>query len=630
MKILNLNDNNIFNLTTEIDDCSSIGIGGLSGSGKSTFCNAIYNESIHRIVSLLPKTEYRFLFPEQLATNCSANHIQNMPLVYYFRRNGFSNNPRSTLGTHSGLFKKIRLYFAGVHNKSSEFFSFNNSLMWCPKCKGRGSTSGITCNFCNGERFDQSIYEYSLNINGTNMCIVDVNKMTIQKLMNCAYSLNLDDNDIGLINNLIKLGLPYLSLDRIMGTLSGGETIRVFLAEFMSSCENALLILDEISTGLDKSSLLSVLTELGSLAANNQVWFIDHSDEVLYSNGQQLYFGPGSGNKGGKIVSNSPRPQAIIPDHKTPEDEDYFIFKKLKKRNINLSELKIPKKRITVITGKSGCGKSTLVHECILPYLKKYYKNVKAIVIGQDRNQSITSKSTISTFLGLKKELNKYDELIEHTPIEDIVDIIKKDKKIHQKIKSLLELGLGYLSLDRKVQSLSTGEFQSICLIEQLSPSFNKKTFEEEEKLIILDEPSKGLSQNILNLFMSKIRSILNDENNVTFLIIEHNQYIIECSDFVIDFLRISEEVRKLELTSIEKWKSAQIVPDFSKCRIPNKCTLLNSGIVKITQDADSEFEKYNLYYKGGLLKNFSSTAQWIYRDYNIDKITHFLKFFNR
>ena len=69
MKILNLNDNNIFNLTTEIDDCSSIGIGGLSGSGKSTFCNAIYNESIHRIVSLLPKTEYRFLFPEQLATN---------------------------------------------------------------------------------------------------------------------------------------------------------------------------------------------------------------------------------------------------------------------------------------------------------------------------------------------------------------------------------------------------------------------------------------------------------------------------------------------------------------------------------------------------------------------------------
>ena len=61
------------------------------------------------------------------------------------------------------------------------------------------------------------------------------------------------------ISNAVNLGLPYLSLERVMSTLSGGETLRALLSEFMASCDGALIILDEISTGLDKFSLLQVL-----------------------------------------------------------------------------------------------------------------------------------------------------------------------------------------------------------------------------------------------------------------------------------------------------------------------------------------------------------------------------------
>ena len=86
MKIMRLTANNINDLTVDIDSLSSIGVGGLSGSGKSTFCATLYAESTRRIISLLPKSEYRFLFPDCLSTNYSANNMQKMPLVFYLRK----------------------------------------------------------------------------------------------------------------------------------------------------------------------------------------------------------------------------------------------------------------------------------------------------------------------------------------------------------------------------------------------------------------------------------------------------------------------------------------------------------------------------------------------------------------
>ena len=79
MNIINLSENNILHLDVDIDDYSSLGIGGLSGSGKSIFCQVLSDESVHRIITLLPKSEYRFLFSDQLSTNHSAHHIKNIP-----------------------------------------------------------------------------------------------------------------------------------------------------------------------------------------------------------------------------------------------------------------------------------------------------------------------------------------------------------------------------------------------------------------------------------------------------------------------------------------------------------------------------------------------------------------------
>lgn len=613
MKVNNLLANNIKSVSCDIPANVSIGIGGLSGSGKSTFCSAISEESLKRMVTLLPKSEYRFLFGDKIVSNYSAQKIEDMPLVFYLGKAGFASNPRSTVGTHTGIFKEIRQRFANEFGLASEYFSFNNSITWCEQCKGRGSTAGNTCKLCNGTRYSSKVLDYKIKTKLKAQTIIEINSMTAEDLLKIVEDLNITDTKKNILINMAKLNIGYLSLDRVMSTLSGGETVRLLLAEFMAQCINSLIIIDEVSIGLDRNSLVNVLNEISILGTSNQVWLIDHSDIVLKSTDSHLYFGPKSGKDGGNIVEESPRPLPIYRDIINEQPDDYYIFRGMSKRNINIEELKIPKNRITTITGESGCGKSTLVNECMVPYFMKNYKSVKCEVIGQDRNQSITSRSTVATFLDIKKKLDKYGEDIFSMEISDLRNHIKKEKKILSKLDMLLELGLGYLSLDRKVQTLSTGEFQCLHLVSKLSENVN------DEMLLIFDEPSKGLSQNILNLLMKMMETVL-DDSKKTILIIEHNDYILKCSDYIIDFgKRTKEDVSLLNVISGTEWISKcflNVVPP----KLSSKLDVSKiNGINVINNDVENVFEDYERKLKGGLLKKLSSTAQWIYGDYDTD-----------
>ena len=616
MEILHLRANNLKDISCSLADQHSLGIGGLSGSGKSTFCMAIAQESFRRIVTLLPKSEYRFLFSNQLESNCFSEGISKMPLVFYLRKSGAAANPRSTLGTSSGLFGKIRRRFAQEHGKTSEFFSFNNSIMWCSCCKGRGSTANVECKVCEGRRYNDEIQGYKLDLSGSPYNIVDIHRMPISELVTLSDDLGFDETSRKIIRNLIALGIPYLSMDRVMSTLSGGETMRVLLSGFMATCKGALLILDEIATGLDKDSLTTVLNEIGKLGGNNQIWFIDHSDMVLEAAEEHLYFGPYSGDSGGKIVKESPRPVPVIPPHQDFIPGDAYTLKALEKRNICISELKVQKNYLIAVTGESGCGKSTLVRDCILPAFTKHYKNVKTVVIGQDRNQSITSKSTIFTFLGLRKYTVKAGGEFESLSLEEALRQANTNRHIAPVLTSLVELGLGYLTLDRKIQTLSTGEFQSIHLVSLL------QTPDTQESLIVLDEPSKGLSQNILNLFMKKLRQ-LQAALPITVLIIEHNEFVIRCCDLVFDFGKRKEEtVIEVPCFPVEGWIKSLSRPQDEQPSVKSMIPRSETGITLIVEDVDSTYAAYDAMFKGGIIKNYSSTAQWIYKELSADEIS--------
>lgn len=617
MKIQNLISNNINRLNTIIPTDKSIGVAGLSGSGKTTFCKAVSDESKKRIVLLLNKSEYQFLFSNILKSNFSAQFIEDMPLTLFLGKTTVSSNPRSTIGTHTGIFKEIRSAFAQKYNLSSEYFSFNNSLNWCPECKGRGYNNKKLCPKCNGTRYREIINDYILEFNNKKSTISQLNDMNAETLLKFAESCNISEQKRNILSNMVAMSIGYLSLNRIISTLSGGELVRLYLSEFITRSSNIAAIIDELSIGLDHDTLLNILGHVEKLGEKNQIIMIDHSDTVLNSTEKNIFFGPGSGKNGGTIVEKSPRPEPIMFSSNFNVPENHYVFKDLYFRNIQIEELSIPKNRMIAITGESGCGKSTLVNECIVDSFNQLYKKEKIIIVGQDRNQSITSKSTIATFLELKKKLDKLSQNFFDSPIEDIMDIMPKDMVTKKRLELLLELGLGYLTLNRKTQSLSTGEFQCIHLISELYGMTNAVP-----TLFIFDEPSKGLSQNILNKFISCMREILHDES-ITIIMIEHNRYMLSNSDYIIDFGKRSENsVRKLDLIQADTWIKKNVITSISADRTIKSELRDQKGIIFLDKDGIEYFNRAENIFKGGILKNLSQTARWIYDEYDSEIIS--------
>ncbi|MDQ0202008.1 ATP-binding cassette domain-containing protein [Neobacillus ginsengisoli] len=619
MKINLLIANNINKLDAALPVDKSLGIAGLSGSGKTTFCQTIGEESKKRLVSLLPKAEYQYLFSNIMETNFSAIKMEDMPLVLFLGKSSISSNPRSTIGTHTGVFKELRVWLAEKFNLSPEVFSFNNALGWCPDCKGRGTTKNVECPKCKGNRYNQEVEEYTIELFGKPHTISDINNLSIESINSLTEVLHISEAKQHILKNIINMNIGYLTLNRIMGTLSGGELTRLYLAEFMAASENTVIIIDEISVGLDHQTLLKILEEIKQLGYRNQIWLIDHSDTVLDTTDEQVFFGPGSGKYGGKIVEESPRPKPVIWERNQAMPTEYYQFHDLYCRNIQMAEIQIPKNRLVTFTGESGCGKSTLVNECMSKDFLKRYPKDKLVMVGQDRNQSITSRSTVATFLDIKKKLTKYSEDIDdifQRSIEDIIDEMPNEDIAHKRLSLLIKLGLGYLTLERKTQSLSTGEFQCVHLVSELfANSRNPHT------LFIFDEPSKGLSQNILNQFIDSVRVILQDES-VSIMMIEHNTYMLENSDFIVDFgKRQLAPVQHLDVVSHDDYYRQKNSADrVAPLQISSTLNQQN-GINYLKENHIVYFKNAENVYKGGILKSLSPMARVIYGEYESETI---------
>ncbi|MDM5462587.1 MULTISPECIES: ATP-binding cassette domain-containing protein [Bacillus cereus group] len=619
MKVNQLIANNINKLDTVIPFNKSLGIAGLSGSGKTTLCQTIGEESKKRLVSLLPKAEYQYLFPNIMETNFSAIKMEEMPLVLFLGKSSISSNPRSTIGTHTGVFKEIREKLAEEFNLSPEVFSFNNQLGWCAGCKGRGTTKNIECKKCKGKRYSEEVEQRTIELFAESHTISDINDLSVESILSLAEELNISEAKQHILQNIINMNIGYLTLNRIMGTLSGGELTRLYLAEFMAVSENAVIIIDEISVGLDHETLLQILEAIGKLGYKNQIWLIDHSDTVLDTTDEQMFFGPGSGKYGGKIVKESPRPKPILSERNYKMPTEYYTFHELYCRNIQMTEFQIPKNRLVTVTGESGCGKSTLVNECLATDFLKRYPKDKLVMVGQDRNQSITSRSTVATFLDIKKKLTKYSEEIDdifERSIEDIIDEIPNEDIAYKRLSLLIKLGLGYLTLERKTQTLSTGEFQCVHLVSELfAKTRNPHT------LFIFDEPSKGLSQNILNQFIDSVRGILQDES-VSIIMIEHNSYMLESSDYIVDFgKRQLESIEHLDVLIHEDYyRQKSSVNNAEQIHISSTLNQQN-GINYLEENHIDYFKNAENIYKGGILKSLSSMARLIYGEYESDTI---------
>lgn len=193
---------------------------------------------------------------------------------------------------------------------------------------------------------------------------------------------------------LTSVGLGYLSLSRLSGTLSGGESQRIRLAsQIGSGLTGVLYVLDEPSIGLhqrDNMRLLQTLERLRDLG--NSVIVVEHDEDAIRRADHVIDMGPRAGTQGGHIVAQG-TPQDIIASphsltgaylrgekwisrarHKLPPNtaQKFLTLEGVTTNNLQNVSVKFPLGKFVAITGVSGSGKSSLILSTLYPALKDH------------------------------------------------------------------------------------------------------------------------------------------------------------------------------------------------------------------------------------------------------------------
>jgi len=171
------------------------------------------------------------------------------------------------------------------------------------------------CGDCHGARLRREAL--AVKIGGRNL--VDVSALSVDRALDWFSSLELNARDAEIADKilrevrdrlgfLVSVGLDYLSLDRMAGTLSGGESQRIRLAtQVGSKLMGVLYVLDEPSIGLhqrDNRRLLATLKGMRDLG--NTVVVVEHDEETIREADWVVDLGPGAGRNGGKVVASGP------------------------------------------------------------------------------------------------------------------------------------------------------------------------------------------------------------------------------------------------------------------------------------------------------------------------------------
>ncbi|UTA68440.1 excinuclease ABC subunit UvrA [Emticicia sp. 21SJ11W-3] len=195
---------------------------------------------------------------------------------------------------------------------------------------------------------------------------------------------------------LLGIGLDYLTLNRPLRTLSGGESQRIRLAtQIGTQLVGVLYIMDEPSIGLhqrDNVKLIQALKDLRDLG--NTVLVVEHDKDMMLESDYILDIGPGAGRHGGNIVAKG-TPQEFLANRSTTSDylsgrinidipkerrkgnDKALVIKGATGHNLKNVTLKIPLGKMVSITGVSGSGKSSLIHETLFPILNRHFYNSK-------------------------------------------------------------------------------------------------------------------------------------------------------------------------------------------------------------------------------------------------------------
>ncbi len=222
------------------------------------------------------------------------------------------------------------------------------------------------------------------------------------------------------INGIVKIGLEYLSIDRPVFTLSGGESQRLRLASILESgLTGVLYILDEPTTGLharDTKLLLASIKKLRDLG--NTVIVIEHDMDFVKDCDYVIDFGVGAGALGGEIVASGSvleltqntvsktakylREAKPKPNSKKINATRFIDIKNATAHNLKNVSVQVPLGQLVSFAGVSGSGKSSLVFDVIEQKANaqsiKGFENISEVIKIDQSPIGRQSRSNVATY----------------------------------------------------------------------------------------------------------------------------------------------------------------------------------------------------------------------------------------
>lgn len=191
---------------------------------------------------------------------------------------------------------------------------------------------------------------------------------------------------------LLDVGLDYLTLNRSLRTLSGGEAQRIRLAtQIGTQLTGVLYIMDEPSIGLHQRDNVRLIQSLQNLRdLGNTVLVVEHDKDMMLASDYILDIGPGAGRHGGNVVGSgtpeeflqngsltaeylSGRQKIEIPKKRRTGNGKELVLKGCTGHNLKNVTLKLPLGCMITVSGVSGSGKSSLIHETLFPILNHHF-----------------------------------------------------------------------------------------------------------------------------------------------------------------------------------------------------------------------------------------------------------------
>ena len=511
-----------------------------------------------------------------------------------------------------------------------------------------------TCPDCGGTRLSKRVL--SCKIDGMNIaeaCALSITKLN-RWISSIADPLAADlKAAIGArLTALEEIGLGYLSLDRGVGTLSGGEAQRCKIAKYInSSLSDVLYILDEPSTGLHNHDIQLMKRSIQRLRdAGNTVLLVEHHQEMIRMADHIVDLGPGPGIGGGRIVFEGTYDELLQSGTATGEmlqrtgdfksqprqPKAFFPLRHACLHNLQDISIDLPLGVFAVVAGVAGSGKSSLMESLMRACGEEQKTGGELPIYISQKNIGVSLRSTPATYMDVAPDIRKMfarkyklkeayftfngkgacpvcggkgvivSEMAFMDNIETVCDAcgglryskealqyklspqplqVKEGSEmplqaesqserpsaplksyppygggaggearegqgggsslsiaevmdlsvrlasdffrgtvIEQKLRPLMDVGLGYLHLNQALSTLSGGELQRLKIASYLG---------ERGKTFIIDEPTDGLHpkdvQRLVNLFEQMV-----DEGNTVY-VVEHNTDVIKAADYVIE-----------------------------------------------------------------------------------------------